>query len=210
MSYGVDYNIPVPNGYSASEVANPKVVVQKVQGRVSNLAPEIQKIQRQISLDSWFGDGTELIDAITMPILMLAQATENMENEVTVAKKIDAEKRKALILEFLGAIFLFIPIIGEVASSISALTEVGAVLELVGIAGNVATDAYGIVSSKNVMDLVLTPLALGDLSVISRAAQIRCGKRTEEIAKLGATIAARMKSLDKIKGKCIWTVPWIC
>lgn len=71
-----------------------------------------------------------------------------MENVLTVADEIDAEKRRALILEFLSAIFLFIPIVGEVTGSISALADIGAVLTMIGVMGNVATDIYGMASSK--------------------------------------------------------------
>lgn len=207
-NFGMDFDIPVPDGYSASDVANPKDVVKKVQGKISTLGPQIQNIQTLLSMDGWFGDGTQLIDAVSMPILMLAQATENMEQVVTVANEIDAEKRKALIMEFLTAIFLFIPIVGEVAGSIGALADISTVLTMVGAAGNAATDIYGMVSSKQnqplmIMDLILTPLALGDLATIGKAAQVKRGMKEEDLLKLGSKVASRMKSLEKVKGNCL-------
>lgn len=60
------------------------------------------------------GDGYDLIDALTLPVFMIVEATENMATVDTVADKIDAEKKKAIILAVLGAILFFIPIVGEV------------------------------------------------------------------------------------------------
>lgn len=202
-----DFNVPVPDGYTWEDIKNPKAVVKKVAPKTKHLGPEIEMIQKLLDLHGWFGDGSQLIDAVSLPILMLAQATENMENVVTIAEKIDAEKRKELILEFLSAIFLFIPIAGEVAGAFSALADVAIIMDVVGAVGNAAIDVYGMVSTKGnplvfILDLVLTPLALSDVATISKAAQARRAMKEDDIAKLGKSVSRRTEIINKVKGKC--------
>ncbi|KAH8692178.1 glycoside hydrolase family 18 protein [Talaromyces proteolyticus] len=204
---GMDFDIPIVNGYSTSDVANPKDVVQQVQSNITNLPPQISNIQTLVSLDGWYGNSDDLIDSVSLPILMLAQATENMAQVVQVADKIEEEERKALILAFLSAIFLFLPIIGEVVGSVGALADVATVLSLLGVAGEVGTDIYGIFSDPQnaplmIMDLILTPLSLGDVGNIAKASKIRRGMSDADIVKLGDKVGSRMKILDHIKGSC--------
>ncbi|CRG88878.1 hypothetical protein PISL3812_05913 [Talaromyces islandicus] len=130
-----------------------------------------------------------------------------MAQVVQVADEIDEEKRKDLILAFLSAIFLFLPIIGEIVGSVGALADVGTVLSLLGASGAVGTDIYGIVSEPQnaplmIMDFILTPLSLGDIGNIAKAAKIRRGMSDADITKLGGKVGSRMKILDHVKGLC--------
>lgn len=205
--FGYDYNIPLINGYSSADVANPKDVVSKGLDNAKSLGPQIDSIVSQLRLDGWFGDGGDLIDSLSMPIFMLASATENMEMVDDIADKIDEEKRKAFILAFLSAIFLIIPVIGEVLSSVAELADIGVILSLIGAAGNAATDIYTIVDDPAnaplaIFDLILSPLALADVAKIAKAADLRRAMKEEDVAKLGGKLEGRMKTIEKVKGTC--------
>ncbi|KAH8800173.1 glycoside hydrolase family 18 protein [Xylogone sp. PMI_703] len=207
FNIGYDYNIPVVNGYSQSDVANPKDIVSNGLPKVQQLGPQIDSILTELSADAWFGDGYELLDAISMPIFMIAEATEQMGTVEQVADEIDAEKRKAFILAFVSAILFFVPVIGEVVGSIAELADIGTIISLLGAAGNAAQDIYTIVDDPNnaplaIFDLVLTPLALADLSAISKAAGFRRGMAAEDVAKLGDRVNTRMGTIKKITGTC--------
>jgi hypothetical protein len=205
---GYDYDIPVVNGYSASDVANPKDIVSKGLSNAKTLGPQINSIITQLRLDGWFGNGAELIDSISMPIFMLASATENMAQVEQIADKITEEEKKAFIIAFLSAIFLIIPVIGEVVGSVAELADVGVILGLLGAAGNAATDIYTIVDDPNnaplaIFDLILSPLALADVATISKAANLRRAMSADDVAKLGDKISSRMKTVEKAKGSCL-------
>lgn len=69
------------------------------------------------------------------------------------------------------------------------------------------TDVYDIVSTNDnplvcIMDLVLTPFALGKLATIAKTSEACRGMKEVGAAKLGEKVPSRMKILDKIKGKC--------
>jgi hypothetical protein len=205
---GYDYNVPVINGYSASDVANPKKIVEKGLENAKTLGPQIDGIITTLTFDGWVDSGPDLIDSLSLPIFMIASAIEKMALVETIADEIEEEKRKAFILAFLSAIFLFIPVIGEVIGSIAELADVGAILSMLGAVGNAGMDIYTIVDDPHnaplaIFDLILTPLAIGDIAKINKAANIRRGMNAEDVAKLGGSVKSRMDTIDKVKGKCV-------
>ncbi|RFU75486.1 glycoside hydrolase family 18 [Trichoderma arundinaceum] len=205
---GYDYDVPVIDGYSSSDVANPKDIVQKGLENAQELGPQLDGIITNLKFDGWVDDVHALIDSISLPIFMIASAIEKMALVETIADKIEEEKRKAFILAFLSAIFLIIPIIGEVVGSIAELADVGAILSMLGAAGNAGMDIYTIVDDPHnaplaIFDLVLSPLALGDIAKINKAANIRRGMKAEDVAKLGDSVKSRMDTVEKVKGKCV-------
>ncbi|KAF5972832.1 killer toxin alpha/beta [Fusarium bulbicola] len=195
------------NGYSASDVANPKEVVSKGLGKIKGLPTQIDQVLTALQLNGYLGDDMELIDSLSLPILMLASAAENMGTVVQIADKITDEERKAFILAFLSAIFLIVPVIGEVVGSIAELTDIGTVMALLGAAGNSAVDIYTVVDDpKNaplaIFDLILAPLAITDIATITKVANIRRGMKESDIAKLGDPVKRRTDIIDKVKGVC--------
>ncbi|KAB5566216.1 hypothetical protein GE09DRAFT_1284051 [Coniochaeta sp. 2T2.1] len=176
------YEQSVINGYSSSDVANPKDIVSKGLDNAKSLKPQINSI-------------------------VPSSGSMNMGQVEDIADEITEEKRKAFILAFLSTIFLVIPIIGEVIGAVTELADVGVILGLLGAAGNAATDIYTIVDDpKNaplvIVDLILSSLALADSATISKAANIRGAMKAEDVAKLGGKIDSRMKTIEKVKGTC--------
>lgn len=204
---GMDYNIPVPNGYSISDVTNPKDVIQKALNNSNDLMTQVQSAITNMQLDCFGGDPLDLVDSISLPILMIAQAVDSMSQIETVADKIDEEKRKAMILAFIGAILFFIPIAGEVLGSVAELADIASVIAILGEVGNAAMDVYTMVDDpKNsllaIFGLVLAPLALGNIANISKAAGLRRAMSDDDIAKLGSKLATRMGTIKKVTGTC--------
>ncbi|KAL6825858.1 hypothetical protein J3E69DRAFT_380961 [Trichoderma sp. SZMC 28015] len=205
---GIDYNVPLINGYSASDVANPKEIVKKGLENAETLGPQIDSIITTLKLDGWIGEGSDLIDSLSMPIFVIASATEKMGLVESIADKIEEENTKAIILGFLTAIFLFIPIVGEIVGTVAELADVAVIVGLIGAAGNAGMDIYTIVDDPDnallaIFDLILSPLALEDVVKISRAAEIRRGMTGDEVAKLGDYIKSMMDTIEKVKGKCV-------
>jgi chitinase len=204
---GYDYGIPTPNGYDASDVTNPKDVVQKALSNSNNLQGQLKDALTQLQNDCYQGDPMELVDSISMPVLMIAEAVDSMEQVESIADKIDEEKRKALILAFIGAILFFVPIAGEVLGSVAELADIASIISILGVAGNTALDVYTIVDDPQnaplaIFSLILEPLALADLAKISKAANIRRGMSDDDIAKLGTKVSERMGTIKKITGTC--------
>ncbi|POR35152.1 Killer toxin alpha/beta [Tolypocladium paradoxum] len=204
---GTDFGIPMPNGYGASDVTDPHAVVAKALGNSNNLVDQLAKAVRGLKLNCYDGDGFELVDSISVPVLMVAEAVSSMAQVDAVVDKMDEEKRKALILAFLGAVLFFVPIAGEVLGSLTQLADVSSILAILGAVGNAALDVYTIVDDPNnaplaIFNLVLEPLALTDLAKIRTAASYRRGMDDADVAKLGERVAARMGTIKKVTGTC--------
>ncbi|KAK3940475.1 killer toxin alpha/beta [Diplogelasinospora grovesii] len=204
---GMDWNMPVASGFSQGDVANPKDIVQQGLSKTQGLGPQIDGIINAMQLDGWYGDAYDLLDSLALPIFMLAEATMNMASIETVADKIDEERRKAIILAFLGAILFIVPVVGEVVGSIAELGDIAAIISALGAAGNAAMDIYTIVDDPAnaplaIFDLVLSPLALADAAVLAKAAAARRSMAAGDIAKLGERVESRMGTVEKITGAC--------
>ena len=78
------------------------------------------------------------IDAISMPILMIADAVENMDSIVKTAEKIDKKKRQAMIFAFLSALFFLVPVAGEVIGTLTTFAGIARIAALIGELGALA------------------------------------------------------------------------
>ncbi|KAL2862689.1 uncharacterized protein BJX67DRAFT_292234 [Aspergillus lucknowensis] len=185
-----DYNFPVTEGYSKEDVLNPKDLVSEARKNLTTLAPDIGDVLDQMKDRKYYGDADELVDAVSIPILMVQQAVDNMEEVVDAAEEIEEQERKAIILAFLSAILLVVPFVGEVVGAVASMATIGRIIALAGAAGNAAMDIYTIVDDPENAPLAIFSLVLGgigDLASIAQAAKIRRGMSSEDLGKLGLT-----------------------
>lgn len=204
---GFDFGIPVPNGYSPDDVSDPKDIVEKALNRSTDFMDQINDAVISLMAIAYPYNAYELVDAVSLPVLMVVDAVENMQQVVETADKIDEEKRKALIMAFLGAIFFFIPIAGEVLGAVAELGDIAAIVTALGVAGNTALDIYTIVDDPHnaplaILSLIMEPLALASVAKVSQAANIRRGMSEDQLGKLSKTMANRMHTIQKVTGSC--------
>jgi len=153
------------------------------------------------------GLSDDAVDALTLPVFMVEDAILNMGKIRDIGNKIDAAKRKMIIMAFLTAIFFFVPFVGEIVGSIAALVNIGRIMVLAGAVGNTALEIFSIVDDRDdlplaILGIVLAPLALLDIGAIAKAAGYRRGMAVADIKKLGAGPNLRMDSVTRIKGMC--------
>ncbi|KAK4087609.1 hypothetical protein Purlil1_7940 [Purpureocillium lilacinum] len=206
-AFGIDYGTPIPDGFGAGDVADPQKVAAKALDNSQSLVEQVSSVLLQLKLRCFGGDSFELVDSISLPILMIVQAVESMSQVETVAGEIEEAKRKTIILAFLGAILLFVPIAGQVLGALTELADLAIILTILGAVGNAALDVYTIVDDPDnaplaIFSLVLEPLALADLAKISKAAGIRRGMTDADVLKLGGTVSKRMGMIKKVTGTC--------
>jgi chitinase len=90
---------------------------------------------------------------------------------------------------------------------VAKAVDIAGIIAVLGAAGNAAFDVYTIVDDpKNtpltIVSLIIAPLSLTDVAVVAKAAQIRRGISTKDIAKLGDRVAQRITKLKAITGSC--------
>lgn len=162
----------------------------------------------QMKRGEFGGLAMDLVDALSMPVFMVSDALDQMGQIVEIADEMEKAKRQAIIFAFLSALFFFIPVAGEVAGAIAGMAGIARIASLIGTLGTVAMDAYDIVNTPEnaplaIFDLILAPLALGDITRVSKAASIKRGMSQDDIGKLGGKLKSRLDLVEMAKGACL-------
>lgn len=206
---GVDYTMPYVDNYTESDVVNPKDVVTAATANATDLLGQIGDVLLMLQSDLYDGDFMDVVDTISIPIMMINSSISEMATIESVADEITKEKRMEIILAFFGAILFLVPIAGEVLGSIAELAEIGAIVSAVGEIGNVAFDIYSVASDPNnaplaIMSAIFEPLALLDVAKVAKAATIRRGMSADDVGKLGKQVKPVLDKIDSIKSgtKC--------
>ncbi|KAF9885845.1 hypothetical protein FE257_012317 [Aspergillus nanangensis] len=202
-----DYNFPAPVNYDKDDVDDPKDVVETALAKLKGLPDQISSILSDLEGGNVLTNMDEIIDSISLPIFMVMEAVENMEQVVDIAEDIEEEKRKQILYAFLGAILFLVPVAGEVLGAVTSLATIGRIVALAGVAGNAAFDVYNVVKEGDndplaIMSIILAPLALLDVGAVAKAAKIRRSMSPEEMIKLGTKLNGRMKVLERVVGVC--------
>jgi hypothetical protein len=61
--------------------------------RSGNLPDQIETALLEMSTDAFIGDGTDIIDAVSVPILMIVSAVEEMANVESIATEVIAAEK---------------------------------------------------------------------------------------------------------------------
>lgn len=203
-----DVNFPVTHDYTRADIPNPEDLVKQIQNGVNSLGNQITDAISRLKAGTFVGSSFDIVDAVSLPVQMVTDAIDQMQ---TISDKIDeqnAEKRKGIILAFVTAIFLFIPVAGEVASSLIGVATIARIASIAGVVGNAALDIYSIVDDPDnaalaIVSLVFEPLALLDFGKIAKAARIRRGMKAEDVKALsGGKAGAKLEKIDNIRSTC--------
>ncbi|KAH7310815.1 hypothetical protein B0I35DRAFT_358159 [Stachybotrys elegans] len=202
-----DHNFPVTQGFDRSDVLNPKHTVKDARGKLNNMGPDLDTAIALIKKKAFAGSEYDLVDALSLPITMVADAIDSMQKIDDTVDKWDAEKRKNILLAFLSGIFLIVPVVGQVVGSIATLANIGRIIAMVGIAGNVALGIHDVVDNKDnpalaIFGLVLEPLAILDVAKMSKAAQVKRAMSPEDLTKLGGTAGSRLDQIKNANNFC--------
>ncbi|KLU90375.1 hypothetical protein MAPG_09337 [Magnaporthiopsis poae ATCC 64411] len=200
--FGWDFNFPVPNGYDKKDVIDPEDVVKDAYDKLKGFAADLPKAAEQLRDGTYKGSGWDLVDAVALPIFMVEEAVGAMKNIDDTVDKWEDEKRKSIILGFLYAILFFVPIVGELASTVASLATIGRVITILGAAGELATGIYNVVDTKGndllaIFDLILAPLAVFNGVQIAKAAGRARGMDQLEIKKLGKGVSGKINSVKR-------------
>lgn len=131
-----------PKGKSEFDVPNPKDVIVKSMPKLQSLQFQIAARQADISLGTWNGSFVDIAQAISLPVFMVNQSISSMEDAKEKGKEVAAKKRRDLILEILGVVFMFIPFLDDLAPE---LLLADGLMDAAAFLGNTALAIKGIV-----------------------------------------------------------------
>ncbi|KAL9622388.1 MAG: hypothetical protein Q9160_003231 [Pyrenula sp. 1 TL-2023] len=204
---GWDIGIPAPNGYDTSDVTNPKDIISNGLANLTGLNGQMTDILDDMRNGFFHDSGSDIIDAVALPVTMVMEAIETMESVVETADEIEEEQRKGIILAFLGALLFFIPFVGEVLGSVAGLANLARIVAVLATAGDAAMNIYTIVDDPAnaplaIFGLVLGPLGLANMGNVAKAASLRRGMKAEDVAKMGKNVGPKMDIINKCTGMC--------
>lgn len=141
-------------------------------------------------------DRTDIVDSGSLPSLMMQYAIENMNKVVETANDIIEAQRKEMILGFITAFLMLVPVVGETIGAVGG-SVMRTLINVAGELGNVALGIYDIVDAPDNALMSIFGLLLGGVSLrpFKEVAALRKGMKSTELDALGPV----KKNLDRIE-----------
>ncbi|KFY18212.1 hypothetical protein V492_00069 [Pseudogymnoascus sp. VKM F-4246] len=206
--YGKDVDVyGITSGYTKEEVANPKDVISKAREKLASMSTGLDNAIIEIRQAAYQGDPNDLVDALSVPILMIEQAVKAMQEVSKLGEEIEKDKLKNLILTILSAVLLVVPFVGDALAGIAGFTAIGRMVALFGEAGNVALSVQDVIDTPGnaplaIFDILAGAGAVADALKVKKAADYRRAMNSETAVKLGGDIKQKLDKISKVVNVC--------
>lgn len=189
----------IPSGKSDYDVPNPKDAIKNSMPKMLDLQIQIAAREADLALGNFNGTVSDISQALSLPVFMMAESIDQMNQAKAEGKKIQNKKDIEFLEKILGVIFMFIPFLDELAPEMlifegmaTGLAFLGstalAIKDIVEHPENAFIDVIGIVT-----DAAFLRTGKG----YKDAADARRGIKGDMIEKSGTTV----KTLDdKLQG----------
>lgn len=183
---------------------NPKEVISEAYDNSRQLAASAASAQRFAMYEMGQTGHADLVDAVSIPATSMSEAVESMRNIVKAADEMTEAKRKAGIVDFVTAIFILIPVAGEVAGAVDG-AALRAIIEIAGELANVGLTVYELVDDPNSAFTTIFGFLLGGVSrqPFRDAAAARRGMKTSEVEKLPPRIKTDLQTIKDLRTQCL-------
>lgn len=170
---GLDTHVVgLPHMKEDIKVKNPKETVQKVLDNIGPLKDALTNRQIDLVSQSWDGEADDVLQTLSMPVFMLAQAVDNMAEVKDIAQKQKDIDETEFIKKILTIVLLLIPFVQDVLPEIAAADII---FNIINIGGNIA------MAIKNIIDAPESaPMEILGLLTLGKA------KTKEDFAPLAA------------------------
>jgi hypothetical protein len=151
----------------------------------------------------YVGSTSDVVAASELPVFMTEFAVESMEKIVKAADDIEDAEKKAMILNFVMAFLMIVPAVGEAVGSLGFAT-IGRIILLTGAAGDTAFGVYSLVDDPKSAIMALFAALVGFRGEMgfAKAAEVRRGMTSKEIAALGSSLKEKSDLLHSIQKVC--------
>ncbi|KAF2826309.1 glycoside hydrolase [Ophiobolus disseminans] len=188
------------------DIPDPKDIVEQAIGNTGNLAVAISARAMDISLGQWVGSVADVVTSLAVPVFMVQNAVEGMEDAKELGEKAEKEEAKNQLILILSLVFMIVPFLGEVAAIAAGLIQVARLIAIAGIAGNAALGIQDIVENPEMAPLAILGMLTGGRlkspKEFTDAAAFRRAMSGENIASLGSNFAKQDAMIQKIVRSC--------
>ncbi|OBR02336.1 Chitinase [Colletotrichum higginsianum IMI 349063] len=195
-----------PQLKSDFDIPDPKDIIKDVKKNLDEIRTSISARFFDVVAGIWDGGNGDVLQVLSVPIFLLAQAITSMEEAKKKGGEIIKEEKEALILNIISALLFFIPFVGEFAAMAAGAATVARMIALGGLVGNTAFSIAEIAGDpSNAGMAIMALLSAGRIKKprdfidlgSARRAQTKAG-----VSKMGTTFRKHDDSLQKVVGNC--------
>lgn len=185
------------------EVPNPKDVISSAMTNLTIVQDKLAHAVMDAQAMVYMGSTLDVVTASELPVFMTEYAVDSMKEVADAAEEIEEAQKKRMILNFVMAILMVIPAVGEAAASVG-LATIGRIIIMTGALGDAAFGVYGVVEDPQsaVISLFAALVGLRGGAGFSEAAKIRRGMSKKEISALGSSFKDKSDLLHSIQKTC--------
>ncbi|KAM0323764.1 hypothetical protein ACHAQA_008701 [Verticillium albo-atrum] len=155
------------------DIPNPKKIIDEAIPSADGLMGVIIGTYIEMQMNVLEADEDDVINAFTMPLFMLQDASKSIAELKKIGKEHKETKTRDLILMILTIVFAVIPFAGAAVSSLGGAARIATGALIIGEAGNAAISIYEVIE-----DPTSAPFAI--LGMLVGAAGMRSGKPPRE------------------------------
>jgi glucan 1,3-beta-glucosidase len=182
-----------PTAADKITVSNPKDTVTAAMANITATQNSIFARELDMLSGQWYGSTNDIVQVVSMPVMMLQQAIEAMGKAKALGTSQKAADQKNLILEILSVVFIFIPFLDDIVPEALAAARIGT---LIGDAGSLAITLQDVVSDPSSAPLAILGVlggagaTLADVGNMAKLASARRGISDDTISGIGPTFKA--------------------
>lgn len=188
------------------DISNPKDIVTKAIGNVGNLEVELMARMFDVGMALWLGNNGEVVTALSMPVFMVENAVEGMDQAKEIGEDVQEQEAKNTLLTVLSVIFLVVPFLGEAAAVAAGAMNVARIVALAGIAANGGLAIQDIIDNPEMAPLAIMGMLTGGRlrtpKDYSEAVKYRKAMNPTDFATLGERFAKQDSMIQDIVKAC--------
>ncbi len=144
------------------EIPNPKEIVDLARGNLSNINDQYDVMLIDIGLGSWDGSLQDAVEVLSVPVFMLRDAIDSMNEVKELAKKVEEENKKNLILKIVEGILFLIPFAGAAIGQLGrAGAQIARFLMAMEGAGSAGLGIYSMIEDPSMAPVAILGMLLG-------------------------------------------------
>ncbi|KAJ3528112.1 hypothetical protein NM208_g10365 [Fusarium decemcellulare] len=151
---------------------------------------------------SWEADPEDIVDSVSMAILLIRDSIEFMEEVVKMGKEIEEANKKAFILNLLSALFLVVSFGGSTLAA-AGLTSLGRAFVVIGEGASIGMGIYDMVGTPesiplNIFGILISVKGIRDVNNARRAAKARRSMPNADIARISTRVATNLDQISLV------------
>jgi chitinase len=156
----------------------------------------------------WDGSSLNPVQVLAMPVTMVQQAVESMQQVKAIGQTEEDLKKKELILTVVGAVLAVVPFVGDAAAAAAGLASLARAITLIGEVANNAFSIYDIVGDPQSAPMAIFGMLLGggalsrDADSLAKMGALRRGMSFADLLKLGTIFSHQSSGIQMIVRSC--------